>query len=78
VTRQASVGHRNNLKASSRSHPGGTVFHPATRIDAMVADSKFEQPPLPVGSGIPAFSESREEPLRRVGCFKFNGGFAAD
>jgi hypothetical protein len=77
VTRQASVGHRNNLKASSRSHPGGTVFHLATRIDAMVADSKFEQPPLPVGSGIPAISESQEEPSRHVGSFKFNCGFTS-
>jgi hypothetical protein len=69
---------RNDQKASSRPHPGGAIFHRATCIGAMVADSKFEQLPLPVGSGIPAFSESQEERLRRVGCFKFNGGFTAD
>jgi hypothetical protein len=75
LTHQASSEQRNDLKAGRRSHPGGTLFHRATRIDAMVADSKFEQPPLPVGSGIPAISESQEEPFPSVGSFKFNGGF---
>jgi hypothetical protein len=77
AVRQSSSGQRNNLKAGGRSHPGGTVFHRATRIDAMLANSKFEQPPLPVGSGIPTISESQEEPFHRVGSFKFNGGFTS-
>jgi hypothetical protein len=53
VNHPSSNAQRNDLKPGRRangpgirSRPGGTVFHPATRVDAMAANGKFEPPPF--------------------------------